>query len=184
MSSSTATITLTEPGLEIRLWIARAYLGADGPGRTALEAAALALSWPAPPWQGEALAALAAATQEQRDATADLRLSKTAEERQAAQRDLRAARLAVANAEAALAATTPELRDPVAVGRWAMGQLQKAGVSPAAWSRNGDRLLAQWIDLLAPPVGDAGAALDFSLPPQAPSLSGGSSSPESGAETH
>ena len=169
--SSTATITLTEPALEIRLWIARAYLGADGPGRTALEAAALALSWPASPWQAEA-------------PTADLRLAKTGEERQAAQRDLRAARLSVANAEAALAATTPELRDPVVVGRWALTQLQQAGVSPGTWSRAGDRLLAQWIDLLAPPVGDAGAMLDFSLPPQAPSLSGGSSSPESGAETH
>lgn len=182
--SSTATITLQEPTEEIRLWMARAYLGADGPTRTALEAAALAISWPNPPWQAEQLAAVAAATQEQRDATADLRLAKTAEDRQAAQKDLRAARIALATAEQALAASAPELRDPRTLGRWAMDKLREAGVPVATWSRIGDRLLAGWIDLLSPPVGDAGAVLDFSLPPQAGSLSGGSFSPGNGAATH
>jgi hypothetical protein len=178
----TATITLIEPAEATRLWVARAYIEADGPGRTALNALALALSWPSPPWQAEAEAALDAARQELRDATAAARVARPTE-RADAMGDVRAARVAVAEAEAVLSALRPAMTDAGAAAAWALSRITEAGVAPVVWLAIGDQLVARWIERLSPPVGDVSGAVSFSIPPLAPPSGGGFTSLANGAAT-
>jgi hypothetical protein len=183
-TADTTSVTLAEPSRAVCLWVARAYLDGDGPTRLSLHALALALSWPAPPWERAAQADVDAARQELRDATAAARIpSLSAEERAEAARDVRGARLALANAEAALGKLRPALTEASAAGAWAMAQMEAAGVSPAVWDRYGDAMLARWIGMLSPPVGDIGATLDFTLPQRASDSAGVSNSPINGAAT-
>lgn len=185
MSATTAAITLTEPSTAIRIWVARAYLAASGPDRVGLEALALALAWPAPPWEADAAAALTDAQREARESAAYAKLSTlSAEERAEAVADARRARLAVAEADARLAALRPALTSPSAAAAWAMAQMEAAGVPSSTWGRVGDQLLARWLDLVIPPVGDVAGAVDFSLPPVAQVSGGGSNSPVNGVATH
>lgn len=185
MSATTAAITLIEPSAAIRIWVARAYLAASGPDRVGLEALAVALCWPSPPWESDAAAVLTDAQREAREAAQYARLTTLSpEDRAEATQDARRARVAVAQAEARLAALRPVLESPRTAAAWAMAQMEAAGVPSSTWGRVGDQLLARWLDLVIPPVGDVAGAVDFSLPPVAPASAGGSNSPASGAATH
>jgi hypothetical protein len=177
-------ITLTEPDVATRLWLARGYLSADGPTRIGLEALAVALCWPRPPWESAAQAELDAAQQELREASAYARTpTLSAEERVQASRDVRAARLAIATAEEKLRALRPPRTSIDAAAAWALAQMEGAGVPVKTWSLAGDQLLARWLDLLSPPIGDIGATLDFTLPQRASDSAGASNSPINGAAT-
>ena len=78
-------IALSAPTRETQIAVAIAYSAADAPGRVALVALALVLSWPSAPWLAAAQAEVARAEQEEQEARQWITVAPEAEKQQARQ---------------------------------------------------------------------------------------------------
>lgn len=172
-------IELQSPAPEVRYTLAGLYLGASVPDRVALQALALCVSWPSPPWEAAAQLEVERASQEDRDARQFLQVARD-DERVQARQDLLRARQALQAAQEAQADGRFALRDVTADATLAMSRLAGAGIAPATWSQAGSQLLAAWVEELLPAPADLVAdTVTFTLPPSAPVSGGGSGSPTS-----
>lgn len=170
-------VTLQSPALEVRIPLASMYLAVPVPDRVALQALALCLSWPSPPWEESARLEVQRANQEELESRQFLSVAR-AEEKAAARSGLYHARTALQVAQASLAALAFPLRDLLADGRLAMARLEAAGVPALTWSALGHQLLSTWTaEILPAPDAEIQAAWDFTLPPPALTSDGGSVSP-------
>ena len=158
-------VDLCPPAPEIRYTVAGLYSYSSVPDRVALQALALAVSWPQPPWQAKAQIEADRASQEELEARQLLKVAQP-DEVSAARMALLTARQNLQKAQEALAETVFALRDVRADARMAMERLALASVSPAVWSAIGDKLISAWLQELQPASQDAVAdALVFILPP-------------------
>ena len=158
-------VDLCPPAPEIRYTLAGLYSYSSVPDRVALQALALAVSWPQPPWQAKAQTEADRANQEELEARQFLKVAK-GDEVSGARMALLTARQDLQKAQEALAETAFSLRDVRADARLAMDRLALASVSPAIWSAIGDKLISAWLQELQPASQDAVAdALVFILPP-------------------
>jgi len=158
-------VDLCPPAPEIRYTVAGLYSYSSVPDRVALQALALAVSWPQPPWQAKAQIEVDRASQEELEARQFLKVAKD-DEVSGARLSLLAGRQALQKAQEALSETVFALRDVRADARLAMDRLALAGVSPAVWSAIGDKLISAWLQELQPASQDAVSdALVFILPP-------------------
>lgn len=158
-------VDLCPPAPEIRYTLAGLYSYSSVPDRVALQALALAVSWPQPPWQAKAQTEADRANQEELEARQFLKVAQ-ADEVSGARMALLTARQNLQKAQEALAETALALRDVRADARLAMDRLALASVSPAIWSAIGDKLISAWLQELQPASQDAVAdALVFILPP-------------------
>lgn len=170
-------IALQNPTLEIRITLAGLSLAASIPDRVALQALALCLAWPSPPWEEEARLELERASQEERESRQFLQVARP-EEKTAARQGLFAARSQLQVAQERMDALRFPLRDVHADARLAMARLQAAGVPASTWSLIGQQLLAAWVaEILPAPESEVTRTLDFTLPPQGATSGGGSSLP-------
>ena len=170
-------ITLSAPTRDVQLALALAAFRATTPERVGLQALALCLSWPAPPWEADALAQLQLAQQEEREARQWVGLAEP-EKRAAARQAHLNARIALQQAEEAHAELRFSLADPIADGRLAIARLDAAGVPASAWLLPGSQLLSAWMEALGGvPEAQVQETLTFSLPPQDRTSGGGSISP-------
>lgn len=176
-------IELQNPALEIRITIAGLYLAASVPERVVLQALAFALSWPCPPWEQEARLNLQRAIQEETESRQFLQVARS-DEKADARAGLLQARVDLQRAHMALDGLRPQLRDVHADGRTAMERLAGAQVPPATWTAIGSQLLSAWLAELLPAQEEEITALqNFTLPRQALTSAGDSSSPATTAET-
>jgi hypothetical protein len=158
-------VDLCPPAPEIRYTLAGLYSYSSVPDRVALQALALAVSWPQPPWQAEAQTEADRANQEELEARQFLKVAKD-DEVSGARMALLTARQNLQKAHQALAETAFALRDVRADARLAMDRLALASVSPAIWSAIGDKLISAWLQELQPASqDDVVDALVFILPP-------------------
>lgn len=170
-------VTLQNPALEVRITLAGLTLAATVPERVALQALALCLSWPSPPWEAEARLDVERASQEEREARQFLSVARE-NEKAGARQALFQARIDLQRATEALAALCFQLRDVHADAREAMARLQAAGVPPSTWTSIGHQLLSDWLaEMLPAPESEVQALVNFTLPPRAPTSDGGSSLP-------
>jgi len=176
-----SSIFLVPPAKSTRIAISLAWLSADAPGRIALQALALALSWPSPPWEAEAQLALERASQEEKECRQFL-LAARPEEKSAARSQLFDARGTLDRATAALAALKPDLHNPVVAGQLALEWL--ASVPIASWLPASISLIQAWnAEVLPAEEAQIAELLTFSLPPPGSGSGGGSSSPDAIAAT-
>jgi hypothetical protein len=158
-------VDLCPPAPEIRYTLAGLYSYSSVPDRVALQALALAVSWPQPPWQAIPQTEADRANQEELEARQFLKVAKD-DEVSGARMALLTARQNLQKAQAALAETVFALRDVRADARLAMDRLALASVSPAIWSAIGDKLISAWLQELQPASqDDVVDALVFILPP-------------------
>lgn len=158
-------VDLCLPAPEIRYTVAGLYSYSSVPDRVALQALALAVSWPQPPWQAKAQIEADRASQEELEARQFLKVAQP-DEVSAARMALLTARQNLQKAQDAMSETVFALRDVRADARLAMERLALADVSPAVWSAIGDKLISAWLQELQPASQDAVAdALVFILPP-------------------
>ena len=170
-------VNLQPPALEVRIAIAGIYLGSSVPDRVALQALALCLSWPSPPWEAAAQVEVDRASQEEREARQFLQVARP-EEKSGARSGLLQARADLQAAQAALAALRPSLRDVRGDALEALSRLQAAGVPVAVWSGVGQSLVNAWTsEMLPASESEIAETYSFTLPPSAPTSGGGSNLP-------
>jgi hypothetical protein len=173
-------VPLRSPVPEVRYTLAGLYGYSSVPDRVALQALALAVAWPFPPWESAAQLGVDRASQEERESRQFLHVARP-EEVSSARQSLLSARTALQKAQADLEAARFAFRDVHGDARLAMARLAEAGVAPAVWSDVGAQLLAAWTSELMPASSEAVAeALTFTLPPPALMSDGGSISPTGG----
>jgi len=176
-------VQLQAPTLEVRLTLAGIVLSASVPERVALQALALCLSWPSPPWEAEARLELERANQEERECRQFLQVARP-DEKQEARQGLFNARVDLDKAKSALEGLAFQLQDVKADAKLAMDRLQAAGVSPSVWSPIGQQLLTAWVtEILPAPESEVQEAWTFTLPPPVVTSDGGSKSPTITPET-
>ena len=169
-------IALSAPTREIQIAMAIAYSAADAPGRVALVALALVLSWPSAPWLAAAQAEVARAEQEEQEARQWIAVAPEAEKQQARQAHFQA-RQALEAAKEALSGLAPDLHNLNSAARVAVARLDTAGVPLTAWWLPGNQLLQAWVELLAPaPEAEVQAVWAFTVPPLGRTSGGGSNS--------
>lgn len=172
-------VLLRSPAPEVRYTLAGVFSGSNVPERVALQALALAVSWPSPPWEAVAQLDVDRASQEERESRQFLQVAREAEVSDA-RRALLQARQALQSAEEARAATRFQLRDVHGDARIAMERLVAAGVAPVVWSEIGGQLVTAWTaELMPAPADTVSEVLTFTLPPSALTSDGGSGSPTS-----
>jgi len=166
-------IALRLPAPEIRHTVAGLYLSATVPERVALQALALALAWPSPPWQAKAQAEVDCATQEELESRQFLKVAQP-DEVSGARMALLTARQNLQKAQEAFAETAFALRDVREDARLAMERMASVGVAPIAWSEVGEKLVSAWVaELMPAPEKDTLDAMVFTLPPPAHTSDGG-----------
>ena len=170
-------ITLSAPTRDIQIALAIAWATSDAPGKVAIAALALCLSWPFPPWEAAARSALELARQDEREARQWIEVAP-ADQRAAARMAHLEARGALENAQDALAKLSFGLHDIPAAARVAVAHLDAAGVPVSVWLSAGNQLLSGWMEALSPaPEEKVQEAWSFTLPPPARTSAGGSNSP-------
>ena len=170
-------ITLSAPTRDIQIALAIAWATSDAPGKVAIAALALCVSWPSPPWEAAARSDLELARQNEREARQWVEVAP-ADQKAAARQGHFQARQKLEAAESALSTAAFDLHDIPAAAKVALARLDAAGVPVSAWLSAGNQLLSSWVEALSPaPEEKVQEVWSFTLPPPDRTSAGGSNSP-------